>query len=427
MEEKQCSIKKEASIEGIGLHTGKTTHLKFKSAPEDTGVVFVRVDLPGNPRIPAKVEHANHSDRSTSLEKDGVKINIIEHVMAAVAGVEIDNLLVEIDNSEPPVLDGSSKSWADILIKAGKNFQNKKKETFTPSFPYIVSNKENDSYLMLLPAKSRNVTYTFEFADRKLGKNTCSVSFEGEKVFAEQIAPARTFGFLEEVLSLKEKGLIKGGSLENAVVIDGDKILNDDLRFSNEIARHKALDVIGDLFLSGKHLKNTHIIGMKSGHALNIQMAKKIIKGGSDMGEFMDIREIKKILPHRYPFLFVDRILSLGKRRAVGLKLVTGGESFFQGHFPDFPVMPAVLTLETMAQVAGVLLLSKSESKGKLPFFAVIENAKFRKPVLPGDQLLIEVEVQKLKQRTGKVHAFATVEDKIVAEADFIFSLVDKN
>lgn len=427
MEECQCSIKKEISIEGIGLHTGKTTRLKFKSAPEDTGIVFVRTDLAGKPRIPAKVDYANHSDRSTSLQKDGVKINIIEHVMAAAAGVEVDNLLVEIDNSEPPVLDGSAKSWTDILIKAGRKVQNKKRQIFTPICPYIVSNKENDSYLLLVPSDSRNVSYTFEFADKNLKKDTCSISFDDEKMFAEHIAPARTFGFLEEVISLKEKGLIKGGSLENAVVIDGDKILNDGLRFSNEIARHKALDLIGDLFLSGKHLKKTHIIGMKSGHALNIQMAKKIIKGGGDMGEVMDIRGIKKILPHRHPFLFVDRILSLGKKRAVGLKSVTGGEDFFRGHFPEFPIMPAVLIVEAMAQVAGVLLLSKSESKDKLPFFAVIENAKFRKPVLPGDQLLIEVEVQKLKQRTGKVHASTTVGDKIVAEADFIFSLVDKD
>ncbi len=425
-EEYQCSIKKEISIRGVGLHTGKMTNLKFKSAPADTGIVFVRVDLPNAPRIPAKVDYATHNNRSTSLEKNGVKVNIIEHVMAAVAGVEIDNLLVEVDNIEPPVLDGSAKSWTDILIKIGKKVQNRKKETFTPPFPYVVSNKENDSYLLLLPADCRNATYTFEFADKKLGKSTCSVSFDDKEKFAEQVAPARTFGFLEEILTLKKKGLIKGGSLENAVVIDGDKILNEDLRFSNEIARHKALDLIGDLYLSGKHLRKTHIIGMKSGHALNIQMAKKIIKGGDDMGEVMDITEIKKILPHRYPFLFVDKILSLGKNRAVGLKSVTGGEDFFQGHFPDFPVMPAVIIIETMAQVAGVLLLSKTGCKDKLPFFGAIDNAKFRKPVLPGDQLLIEVEMQKLKKKTGKVHATATVGDKRAAEADFIFSLVDK-
>ncbi len=437
MDEYQCSIKKEISVQGLGLHTGKMTHLKFKSAPEDTGIVFVRVDIPGAPRIPAKVDYANHSERSTSLEKDGIKVNIIEHVMAAVAGVEIDNLIIEIDNTEPPVLDGSAKSWTDILIKTGKRVQNRKKETFTPPYPYVVSNKENDSYLILLPADSRNATYTFEFpahppssgaggADRKLGESTCSVYFDDEKKFAEQIAPARTFGFLEEILTLKKKGLIKGGSLENAVVIDGDKILNESLRFPNEIARHKALDLIGDLYLSGKHLRKTHIIGMKSGHALNIQMAKKIIKGGDDMREGMDIREIKKILPHRHPFLFVDKILSLGKRRAVGLKSVTGGEEFFQGHFPEFPIMPAVLIIEAMAQVAGVLLLSKAESKGKLPFFGAIDNAKFRKPVFPGDQLLIEVEMRKLKKKTGKVHAIATVGGKRVAEADIIFSLVDK-
>lgn len=427
IEEYQCSIKKEISVQGLGLHTGKMTHLKFKSAPEDTGIVFVRVDMPGTPRIPAKIDYANHSERSTSLEKNGIKVNIIEHVMAAVAGVEIDNLIIEIDNTEPPVLDGSAKSWTDILIKTGKKVQNRKKETFTPPCPYVVSNKGNDSYLILLPADSRNATYTFEFSDRKLGKSMCSVCFDDEKTFAEQIAPARTFGFLEEILALKKKGLIKGGSLENAVVIDGDKILNESLRFPNEIARHKALDLIGDLYLSGKHLRKTHIIGVKSGHALNIQMAKKIIKGGDDMREGMDIREIKKILPHRHPFLFVDKILSLGKRQAVGLKSVTGGEGFFQGHFPEFPIMPAVIIIETMAQVAGVLLLSKTGCKNKLPFFGAIDNAKFRKPVLPGDQLLIEVEIQKLKQRTGKVHSTATVRDKRVAEADFIFSLVEKN
>ena len=434
----QCTINKKISVKGIGLHTGKITNLTFKSAAEDTGIVFVRKDLPGSPKVPAKIDYANHSERSTALEKDGIKIYIIEHVMAAIAGVGIDNLLIEIDNVEPPVLDGSAKSWTDILLKTEKKFYNKKKNIFAPTCPYVVSNPENDSYLILLPSNSRNVTYTFEFPERFNGYNgkaetndrfmgnTCSVFFDDGEMFAQQIAPARTFGFLDEVLSLKQKGLIKGGSLENAVVIDGDKVLNEDLRFSNEIARHKALDVIGDLYLSGKHLKNTHIIGMKSGHDLNIRMAKKIIKGG-DMGEVMDIREIKKILPHRHPFLFVDRILSLGKKRAVGVKSISGGEEFFRGHFPDYPIMPAVLIVETMAQVAGVLLLSKSKSRDKLPFFAVIENAKFRKPVLPGDQLLIEVEVLKLKQRTGKVHASATVGDKKVAEADFIFSLVDKD
>ncbi len=433
MEEFQCTINKEISVKGIGLHTGKITNLTFKGAPEDSGIVFIRKDLPGEPRVPAKINYATHKDRSTSLEKDGVNVYIIEHVMAAIAGVGVDNLLIEIDNCEPPVLDGSAKSWTDILLKTEKKFYDKKKETFTPPCPYIVSNPENDSYLMLLPSNSRNVTYTFEFPEsfegcriKNLVGNNCSVCFEDGETFAEQIAPARTFCLLEEVNALKKNGLIKGGSLENAVVIDKDKVLNNDLRFSNEIARHKALDVIGDLYLSGKHLKNTHVIGVKSGHNLNIKMANKIVKGGGDMGGVMDLREIKKILPHRYPFLFVDRILSLGKKRAVGIKSVTGGEEFFQGHFPDFPVMPAVLITETMAQVAGVLLLSKSESKDKLPFFAVIENAKFRKPVLPGDQLLVEVEIIKLKQRTGKVRAFATVADKVVAEADFIFSLVDK-
>jgi UDP-3-O-[3-hydroxymyristoyl] N-acetylglucosamine deacetylase/3-hydroxyacyl-[acyl-carrier-protein] dehydratase len=441
MEEYQCTIKNKVSIEGVGLHTGRMTHLTFKNAPEDTGIVFVRVDLPGTPRIPAKVDYANHRERSTSLEKDGIKVNIIEHVMAAAAGIGIDNLIIEIDNSEPPVLDGSAKSYAEVLRKAGKKSQNRKKEIFTPLSPYIVSNNENDSYLMLIPSDSKNVTYTFEFPNRRqLENSVCSICFNDEENFAKDVAPARTFGFLEEVQALKEKGLIKGGSLDNAVVIDGDKVLNEDLRFPNEIARHKALDVIGDLFLSGKHLRKTHIIGVKSGHSLNIQMAKKITKapnqsnvtsdgsglGGGEMGEGMDIKEIKKILPHRHPFLFVDRILSLGKRRAVGLKSVSSGENFFQGHFPEFPIMPAVIIVEAMAQVAGVLLLSKSSSKGKLPFFGAIDNAKFRKPVLPGDQLLIEVEIQKLKKRTGKVHSTATVGDKKVAEADFIFSLVDK-
>ncbi len=444
MEEFQCSINKEVSIKGIGLHTGKSTTLTFKPAPENCGIVFIRKDLKGKPRIPAKVDYANSRKRSTALEKDGAEVCTIEHVMAAIAGVGVDNLFIAIDNCEPPILDGSARSWTDILLKAEKKFYDRKKQTFSPNYPLIVSNPQNDSYLILLPSHSRNVTYTFEFPESFAGcksensiGNICSLPFEGSETFAKQIAPARTFCLLEEVNALKENGLIKGGSLENALVIDKDKILNDDLRFPNEIARHKALDAIGDLYLSGKHLRNTHIIGMKSGHDLNIKMAKKIFETclaengesrqrGGNMGAVMDLKDIKKILPHRYPFLFVDRILSLGKKRAVGIKSVTGGEEFFQGHFPEFPIMPAVLTLETMAQVAGVLLLSKTGSEGKLPFFTVIENAKFRKPVVPGDQLLIEVEIQKLKQKTGKVHASATVEDTKVAEADFMFSLVDK-
>ncbi|HIE43390.1 MAG TPA: UDP-3-O-[3-hydroxymyristoyl] N-acetylglucosamine deacetylase [Candidatus Omnitrophica bacterium] len=427
MDEYQCTIEKEVSVKGIDLNTGRRCSLTFKGAPEGTGIVFVRKDIPTHPRIPAQVDYASHKGRSTSLEKDGVRVNIVEHVMAAIAGMEIDNLIVEVDNNEPPVLDGSAKPFVDMLRRAQRRMQKTNKECFIPSRPYVVSDSAGDSYLILIPAEERKITYTFEFPDSSLGSSACSIPFKNEEDFGELIAPARTFGFLKDALALKEKGLLKGGSLENAVVIDGDKILNKELRFPDEIVRHKILDIIGDLYLSGKSLRKTHIIGMKSGHSLNIKMAENLIKGEKEMSETLDVREIKKILPHRYPFLFVDRILVLGRRRAVGLKSVTGGEDFFQGHFPDFPIMPAVLIIEAMAQVAGVLLLSKSENKGMLPFFAGIDNAKFRKPVIPGDQLIMEVEIVRLRTKTGKVHATATVGDKKVAEADFIFSLAQKD
>jgi len=435
MSEYQTTINKEVSLQGVGLHTGQKTTLTFKPAPPDKGVVFIRKNLPNHPQIPAIAKHAFRMGRSTSLEKDGIKVSTAEHILAAIAGAEIDNLLVELDNQEVPVVDGSAKPFLATLEKAGRVTQNKKREFFTLSSPLMVAS--NDSYLIILPAETERITYTLQFPHPLVGEQAFSLLLNQDN-FQKNIAPARTFGFLEEIKKLQKKGLLKGGSLDTAVVIGPKKILNKELRFPNEFVRHKILDIVGDLILSGKMLKKAHIIGVRSGHSLNIQMAKKIAglssknreqnqqEGEEERDRALGIEEIKKILPHRYPFLFVDKILYLGEKRVVGLKNVTGHEYFFQGHFPEFPIMPAVIILEAMAQVAGVLLLSKTKNKGKLAYFAGIDNARFRKPVVPGDQLIMEVEITRLRTNTGKGHAIATVGEKRVAEADCIFSLVER-
>ncbi len=418
----QCTIKKPVEIEGIGLHSGEVSRVKFLPAPPDTGVVFVRTDLPGNPSIKADVKNAHHLQRSTTLEKNGVKICVVEHLLAAIGGLGIDNLIIEINKEEPPVMDGSALPYVEVLKKAGKEIQSKEREIFSPTS--ILCYGEGDSYILLIPSKKMRISYLLEFTHPWLGSLEAEFPLD-EETFVKEIAPARTFGFLEEIQPLREKGLLKGGSLENAVVISQEGILNKNLRFPDEMVRHKILDIIGDFFLSGKRMNNVYIRGVRSGHSLNLKMANSIKKGGN-MEKSFGLEEIKKILPHRYPFLFIDRMLHMGEKRAVGIKNLTGNEDFFQGHFPHYPIMPAVIMLEAMAQVAGVLLLSKSQNRGKIAYLAGVENARFRRPVVPGDQLVMEVEVVRLKTRTGKVKAWSHVEGHRVAEAEFLFTLSER-
>lgn len=417
------TLQKPVEIEGEGLLSGRRIALRF--LPLEKGeTAFVRVDLPERPVIPASVDYATHQFHATFLEKDGIRIRVVEHVLATLYGLGIDRVLIEINGDEPPVLDGSALPYAQLLKEGGIKELNEEREEMVISCPFCVG--EGDSYILLTPSSSSSFAYYLDFPHPLLSGLYREIDFFSEHSFIQEIAPARTFGFERDVAPLLKKGFYRGGNLENTILLDEEKVLSPSLRFPDEFVRHKILDLMGDLYLSGVWIKRGLVKGVRSGHGLNLKLAKRLKEGKAMEERVMEIEEIMKILPHRYPFLFVDKILFLGDKRAVGMKNLTMNEEFFQGHFPGYPIMPAVIMLEAMAQVGGVLLLSKSENQGRIAYFAGVENARFRKPVRPGDQLVTEVEIIRLKKKVGRVRAVATVEGEKVAEAEFLFSLAER-
>jgi UDP-3-O-[3-hydroxymyristoyl] N-acetylglucosamine deacetylase/3-hydroxyacyl-[acyl-carrier-protein] dehydratase len=442
--ELQKTIAKEVSFSGTGLHTGNRTTVTFKPAEENKGACFIRTDLPERPTIKVSVDNVSESTRETALGRGEAEVHTVEHLLAALGGLGIDNIIIEVGANEVPVGDGSSAPFVEVLKKAGIVEQKSLKQFYNLRDPLWISEKEKHTEdfewvskeaqeLILLPSNKLRISYLINYAHPLL--KTQYATFEiSQEIFAREIAPTRTFCFQEEVEFLKAQGLIKGGNLENAIVIGDEDILNkEDLRFADEFVRHKILDLIGDLYLLQVPLK-AHIIAFKSGHALNVKLVRKIQKLEERMLlaareekeelETLDINAIQKILPHRYPFLLVDRILELdGGKRVLGIKNVSISDEFFNGHFPGRPIMPAVLVVEAMAQVGAVLLLSATGNVGKLAYFVGIDKARFRKPVVPGDQLLFEVEIVKVREKTGKMIGKAFVEGKLVAEAEMMFSL----
>jgi len=460
----QQTIKKPISYYGIGLHTGNRCTITFRPAPIDFGIRFRRVDLGGSPEIPALVDHVVDVSRGTTLGIGDVRVHTVEHVLAAIAGLQIDNIIVELDNSEPPVGDGSSKPFVDALLRAGIEKQDAPKDYLIIDQTIHYHNEEKEVDIVALPTDDYRITVMIDYRNPALGSQHTGL-FSLEKEFVTEFAPARTFCFLHEVEELSAQGLIRGGTLDNAIVIiDEDKtkeelkelaaklnikesimlgangILNNkSLRFKNEPARHKLLDLMGDLALIGVPLK-AQILAGRPGHASNVEFArmvrklflqKKLVRRyqfEKKGGVIFDINAIKRILPHRHPFLLVDKVVDfkLGEK-IVGVKNVTGNEFFFEGHFPNQPVMPGVLIIEAMAQTGGILLLNGvDEPEGKLVYFMGINNAKFRKPVYPGDQLVMELEMVNRRSKYVIMKGRAYVDGELVAESEFSAAIVDR-
>jgi UDP-3-O-[3-hydroxymyristoyl] N-acetylglucosamine deacetylase/3-hydroxyacyl-[acyl-carrier-protein] dehydratase len=469
----QKTISEPIQYEGIGLHTGQKVKLTFKPAPPNTGIVFRRIDLQGNPEVEAKIENVIGVLRGTSIGKGNVKIHTVEHILSACAGLGITNLICELDASEPPAADGSSYEFAKMLQKAAIKLQEYHYPQIMVKEPVVLSSYNQregyQKYLLVLPSDELRVSFTIDYDHPVIGTQFAEYVIN-EATFLKEIMPARTFGFVWEKEELQKIGLALGGSVENAIVLDEKSYLNESLRFKDEFVRHKILDLIGDMSLLQAEIK-AHFIAIKSGHALNIDMAKIlkrkyldqvqtleekeevsiVVKGvevekkekrrveAEKMQETkkiqeqepivlekeLEIKEIMEILPHRYPFLLVDRVVKMEQgKEAVGIKNVSINEEFFKGHFPNHPIMPGVLIVESMAQVAGICIMYDHKYRGKLPYFAGIDKVRFRKPVLPGDQLEIKIEVLKIKGTIGKVKGEARVRGELVASGDLMFKIV---
>jgi UDP-3-O-[3-hydroxymyristoyl] N-acetylglucosamine deacetylase/3-hydroxyacyl-[acyl-carrier-protein] dehydratase len=439
----QQTLNRPASFSGIGLHSGNRVGMTILPAPANSGVRFRRVDLDGKPEIEARVENVSETNRSTTLAKGNVKIHTVEHVLAALAGYDIDNAVVELDANEPPIGDGSSREFCRIIQAAGLVAQAEKREFFRPAEP--IELQLGESTMTLFPDDKFKITCT---STDKQGRFTQFYSTEvTPQSWEKELAHARTFCFFEEIEFLFKNGLIKGGSLENAVVIRDDAVLTTEpLRYREEFVRHKMLDIVGDLSLLGRPICG-HVIAVRPGHAGNVELVRKMVAQinkpmraaqtfapppGSPAPETaaaadgaMSVEEVMKLLPHRYPILMVDRILKMEGNTIVGLKNVTINEPHFLGHFPGHPIMPGVLQLEAMAQVAGVLLLKRIEMANQIAYFMSAEEVKWRKPVVPGDVLFIEVELTKIRGKIGKARGVCKVAGEIVSEALVTFMLRD--
>jgi len=463
MLELQRTIVKPVSISGVGLHTGTSCTMIFKPASENYGIKFIRVDLCGSPEIPATADNVIDVSRGTTLGIGEAKVHTVEHVLAAIVGLQIDNIIIELNGIEPPVGDGSAMPYVEKLLEAGFVEQDAPKDYLIIDETVMYHNEEEQIDIVALPLDSYRVTVMIDYQNPALGSQHTGL-FDLEKEFVSDFAPARTFCFLSEVEDLANKGLIKGGNIDNAVVIvdhkmkqqeldalrkkigikknilisDNEILNNEEIRFKNEPVRHKLLDLLGDLALIGAPFK-AQILAARPGHKANVEFAKQIRKLYQQKklvkryqfvkkeGVVFDTNAIERILPHRYPFLLVDKIIHLDlEKKVIGVKSVSINEPFFQGHFPGHPIMPGVLIIESMAQTGGVLLLNSFPNpEEKLVYFMQINHAKFRKPVVPGDQLFLEVNLVNKKSKVVTMSGKAFVNNNLVAEAEFMAAIVD--
>ncbi|MCK5133018.1 MAG: bifunctional UDP-3-O-[3-hydroxymyristoyl] N-acetylglucosamine deacetylase/3-hydroxyacyl-ACP dehydratase [Candidatus Sabulitectum sp.] len=435
----QTTIKEQVSYTGCGLHLGKESTITFKPAPADTGYVFVRTDVEQRPTIkvlPENVRMVEEQARRTTLGENYYEVHTVEHVLSALYGLEIDNAIIEISSDEPPEpADGSVRSYVEVLMEAGvETLHGHPSKLFVITEP--VSLEYYGASLTVVPYDGLKISFTLDYDHPHIGTQYISLEITRDS-FINEIAPARTFCLYQDVKILQEKGLIKGGTLENAVVIGDDGVMNDSpLRFPDELVRHKVLDLIGDMALLGIRLQG-HVIAAKSGHASNVQFVKKIMKvyagkiktSRADLAERQwDISDVMDLLPHRYPFLLVDRVLEIEPEKSiVAIKNVTINEPFFQGHFPGSPIMPGVLVIEAMAQAGGLMLFDSVEDPGRwLVLFGGIDRVRFRKPILPGDQIRFELELISKRGRMWKMRGVAKVDNRVAVEAELTAMLVEK-
>lgn len=461
---KQRTLKKSVTITGSGLHTGQLVNLTFKPAPENHGFVFKRIDLEGQPEIEAIADHVSDTNRGTSLVKNNARVQTVEHVLASLTGLKIDNCLIEIDSQEPPITDGSSKFFTEAIQNTGFDEQNAEREYLVIDEVITFNDPKQNNGFIAIPADEYKVTTLIDFETKVLG--TQHAIMERIEDFATEIAPCRTFVFLHELEFLLSNNLVKGGDLSNAIVfvnkvisqqeldrlaklfnkpsveVKSEGILNNlDLHFPNEPARHKLLDVIGDLTLVGKPIKG-HIIATKPGHGPNVEFAKilrkHLLKSNSaehipkydpDKPVLFEIKDIMRLLPHRPPFLLIDKILEMSETHVVGLKNVTMNETFFVGHFPDEPVMPGVLQIEAMAQTGGILVLSTvPDPENYLTFFLKIDDVKFRHKVVPGDTIIFSLKlIAPIRRGLCHMKGIAYVGTKIVMEAVMLAQISKKS
>ena len=435
--DKQRTIKDRILLEGIGLHTGERTRLELLPASADTGITFLRQDIEPPSLIKANfysVLDPVKFPRRTSIGANGASVHTVEHLMAALHLLGIDNVQINIWGEEIPGLDGSAKEFVEKIREVGWQEQEISRNCLIVREPLWV--EEEAASIVILPYHTLRISYVLNYNNPVVGAGFIDITLNGD--LKDDLYAARTFCLEAEVKPLLDMGLGKGANYKNTLVVSSDKILDNELRLDNEFVKHKILDLIGDLYLVGP--VKGHIIAIKSGHSLNIRLLEKLRKYKEksrsagirsqvlyipQKGE-LNTEEIMRILPHRYPFLLVDKIVYLEKgRKAIGLKSVTMNEHFFQGHFPGKPVMPGVLIVEAMAQVGGVLMLACEEHQGKLAYFMAANNIKFRKTVVPGDRLAIEVIAGKMRSKTGLVITKAFVDEKVVAEAELMFALVE--
>jgi UDP-3-O-[3-hydroxymyristoyl] N-acetylglucosamine deacetylase/3-hydroxyacyl-[acyl-carrier-protein] dehydratase len=422
------SISRPADVAGTGLHTGVATTVRFLPAAAGTGITFRRTDLDGQPLVPARLSEVAAVERRTALGPDGTTIHTVEHVLAAVAAHEIDDVTIEVSGPEPPILDGSFEPYTTALAAAGPVEVGGEPTVLTVQAPFTVT--EGDAGYIVAPAKALRLTVTVEWPHPLIGRQSGSWDVT-PATFDAELARARTFGFTHEIEALQAKGLIKGASASTAIVLDDTRVVHGGaLRWPDEFVRHKAADILGDLALTGARVR-AHIVATRPSHAGNVALARALARAGKRQGAIaLDIAKIMAYLPHRYPFLLVDRIVEIeGTRRIVGIKNVTINEPFFQGHFPGHPVMPGVLIIEAMAQVGGMLLMSHFEGQNvedKVVYFMSLDNVKFRRPVVPGDQLRFELEMVAFRGRTCRMQGAGYVDGQIVAEAEMMAMVVDR-